>query len=324
MRVPDDVIVKRLEVDADSHGFRLDRFIQRSIPRLSRSRIHRILHEVRIDGVPADKPSRRVYAGSVVEIHRPAPREPEVPRHFEVLHDDAWMLAIDKPSGLPMHTTARFYRNTLTALLRERYPGEPLQLAHRIDKETSGALLVARGPHAKARIQRAFLAGAVDKRYLAIVRGTPPEGEISVPLRLDPRSRTRVRMQVVASGTPGALTACTALRVVERVGELSLIECRLIASGRQHQIRVHLAHLGCALVGDKLYGPPGEDALFMQLCDLEREGREAEARVIAAERLGLGRHALHASLLGLPHPGSGAWIEIHAPLPADLRGLLGR
>ena len=320
----EDVIVKRLEVDADSHGFRLDRFIQRNIPRLSRSRIHRILHEVRIDGVPADKPSRRVYAGSVVEIHRPAPREPEVPRHFEVLSDDAWMLAIDKPSGLPMHTTARFYRNTLTALLRERYPGEPLQLAHRIDKETSGVLLVARGPDAKARIQRAFLGGAVDKRYLAVVRGTPPEGELHAALRLDPRSKTKVRMQVVAAGTPGALGACTSVRVVERVGELSLVECRLIASGRQHQIRVHLAHLGCALVGDKLYGPPGDDALFMQLCDLERDGRQAEARAIATERLGLDRHALHASLLGLPHPETGEWVEIRAPLPPDLRTLLAR
>lgn len=313
------MIVRRLEVEPECHGFRLDRFIQLKIPRLSRNKIRRIIAEqVRIDDVPADKVSRRVHAGSVVTIHRPAPVEPDVPRTFEVLSDDGAVLAIDKPAGLPMHPTARFYRNTLTAVLRERYPGEPLQLAHRIDKETSGVLLVARGTEAASALKQAFQERRVSKTYLAIVRGAPPDqaGTIDAPLALDPKARVRVKMRVAARGLP----ALTRYRVVERLPRHALVELAP-ETGRQHQIRVHLAHLGCPIVGDKLYGH-ADERLFMELCD--RELAEGHATEAAERALGLGRQALHAHAIEFPHPVTRARTRITAPLAPDLEALLAR
>ena len=112
-------------------------------------------------------------------LRRPAPIEPEVPRHFEVLYEDDRVLVIDKPAGLPMHTTAKFWRNTLTALLRERYPEEQMEIAHRIDRETSGVLLVARDRAAASYLTRAFARRDVDKTYLALVKGQPPSAAAS-------------------------------------------------------------------------------------------------------------------------------------------------
>jgi 23S rRNA pseudouridine1911/1915/1917 synthase len=246
-----------------------------------------------------------VHAGEIVRLCRPAPVEPEVPRAFGVLLEDDAVLAIDKPAGLPMHTTAKFWRNTLVALLRQRYPGRHAEICHRIDRETSGVLLIALTPTAASRLKRAFAERTIEKRYLALVKGHPPDaGVIDQPIKLLD-SPTHVMM----GAAPDGLAAVTRFRVLRRFAEHALVEAEP-ETGRQHQIRVHLAGIGCPLVGDKLYG--AGERYFMEACD----------RGISAELLarfdGLPRHALHAARVTFPHPTTGARTTVESPLPADL------
>src|SRR5262245_8634426 len=162
----------RLRVPPECAGWRLDHFLKYRIRRLSRTKIRAIIEtQVRFPDGRRARPAAGVRAGEVIVLDRPAPDEPPVPRDFRVLAEDDTFLAIDKPAGLPIHTTAKFWRNTLTALLRERYPGEGLQVCHRLDRETSGVLLIARGLEASSFLKRAFARRAVEKTYLALVHG---------------------------------------------------------------------------------------------------------------------------------------------------------
>jgi len=302
-----DFIALDIPVPPECAGWRLDHFLKRRIGRLSRARIQRIIKDQIFfpDGRRA-RPSSSVRSGEVIVLRRPAPVEPEVPRHFEILHDDESVLVIDKPAGLPMHTTAKFWRNTLTALLRERYPNEQMEVAHRIDKETSGVLLVARGTEAARFLTQAFARRAVEKTYLALVRGAPPdEGVVDLPIKLLD-TPTHVMMGPAADGLP----ALTRYRVVRRFAVHALCEARP-ETGRQHQIRVHMAAIGHPIVGDKLYG--AGEKLFMRACD---EGVTPELLALFDN---LPRHALHAWRLTFPHPSSRRPITVESPLPADLR-----
>jgi 23S rRNA pseudouridine1911/1915/1917 synthase len=301
-----DVITFQIEVPRECAGWRLDHFLKRRIGRMSRTRIQKIISEQIFfaDGRRA-RAASGVRAGEVIVLRRPAPVEPDVPRHFEVLYEDESVLVIDKPAGLPMHTTAKFFRNTLTALLRERYPGQQMDVAHRIDKETSGVLLIARGRRAASFLTQAFARRAVDKTYLALVKGAPPdEGIIDLPMKLLD-TRTRVMMGPAPDGLP----AVTRFRVLRRFAEHALCEARP-ETGRQHQIRVHLAARGFPIVGDKLYG--AGEALFMRACD---EGTTPE---LLAAFDNLPRHALHAHRLRFPHPRTREDVTVESPLPADL------
>ncbi len=248
-------------------------------------------------------------AGETIWLRRPAPVEPDVPRHFEVLYEDPSVLCIDKPAGLPMHTTAKFWRNTVTALLRERYPGQRMDVAHRIDRETSGVLLIARGRAAASFLTRAFAQRIIEKTYLALVKGHPPdEGRIDRPLRLLD-TKSRIMMGAAGDGDADALPAVTRFRVVRRFPAHALCEASP-ETGRQHQIRVHFQLLGHPIVGDKLYG--AGEALFMRSCE---EGVTPE---LLAHFDGLSRHALHAHRLTFPHPVTREPLTIESPLPPDL------
>jgi 23S rRNA pseudouridine1911/1915/1917 synthase len=308
---PPETIPLRLRVPPECAGWRLDHFLKFRIHRLSRTKIQTIIAtQVKLpDGRPA-RPSTGVRSGEIVHLDRPAPKEPPVPRTFEVLAEDDTFLAIDKPAGLPMHTTAKFWRNTLVAVLRERYPGQPLQICHRIDRETSGVLLIARDPAASSFLKKAFARRAVSKSYLAIVHGVPPdEGVIDLPMKIRD-TPTKLKMGVVADGLP----AVTGYRVIERYARHALVACEP-RTGRQHQIRVHLAALGHPIVGDKLYR--ATEKQFMDYCD----GGMTDELLAAFD--GMHRHALHAHRLTFPHPRSGAAITVEAPLPGDLRAFLG-
>jgi 23S rRNA pseudouridine1911/1915/1917 synthase len=300
-------ICLRIEVPRECEGWRLDHFLKRRIGRLSRTRIQGIITtQVTLAGGRRPRASTAVHAGEVIVLNRPAPAEPPVPRFFHVLMQDDTFLAIDKPAGLPIHTTAKFYRNTLTALLRERYPGQRMEVAHRLDKETSGVLLVARGTEGGSWLKRAFARRAVEKSYLALVKGAPPdEGTVDRPLKLLD-TPTHLMMGVAADGLP----ARTRFRVLRRFAQHAL--CQVSPeTGRQHQIRVHLAAIGHPIVGDKLYG--ASERLFMQACD----------RGITPELLeafdGLPRHALHAHRLAFPHPLTRQTVTVESPVPADLQ-----
>jgi 23S rRNA pseudouridine1911/1915/1917 synthase len=251
-----------------------------------------------------------VRTGEVIVIERPAPVEPPVPRDFTVLVEEESFIAIDKPAGLPIHTTAKFWRNTLTALLRELYPGQAVQVCHRLDRETSGVLLIARGPAASSSLKMAFARRKVAKTYLAVVRGVPAasEGVIDRPMKLL-ETRTRIMMGIAADGLP----AVTRYRVRQSFGSHALLELNP-ETGRQHQIRVHLAAIGHPIVGDKLYGA-GEEA-FVAYCD---GGLTPE---LLARFDGLPRQALHAHRLVFPHPRTGEGVTVESPLPADLSAFL--
>jgi 23S rRNA pseudouridine1911/1915/1917 synthase len=217
-----------------------------------------------------------------------------------------------------VHATARYYFNTLTRLLAERFPGQGLQIAHRLDRETSGCLVVARGRVVAAALKGAFERRRVSKTYVALVHGVPAwdERDIDVPLALAAprelqagRPAFRIRMEP-AAGRPGALPALTRVRVMARHARCALVACKPV-TGRQHQIRAHLAAIGHPIVGDKLYAH-GDEA-FVRYCD--RAGTLSDAEVRA--EFGMTRQALHAAAIRFPHPSSGVEITVESPLPAD-------
>lgn len=304
---PREIMPLALRVPPECDGWRLDHFLKQRIRRLSRTKICTIIEsQVWLSNGRKPRPALAVRAGDTVHIDRPAPIEPEVPREFPILASDAYFMAIDKPAGLPMHTTAKFWKNTLVAILRERYPEEGLQICHRIDRETSGVLLIARTRAAASYLKRAFASRAVKKTYLALVHGipAPSSGVIDAPMRLI-ESRSHLMMGVEDDGLP----ALTRYSVHTAFARHSLVEASP-ESGRQHQIRVHLAYIGHPIVGDKLYGA-GEQA-FMDYCD------SGMTPALLDLFDGLPRHALHAARLIFPHPETKEMVTVESPLPADL------
>jgi 23S rRNA pseudouridine1911/1915/1917 synthase len=315
--VPEGSVVTVLRAPPEMAGMRLDRFVQSQLKRTSRTRAQVIVAK----GAYAPDARRlrsndRVRAEQLVCLWR-APWDEQAPDvTIPVLHEDDALVAIDKPAGIPVHPTARYHKSTVVKLLEAARDGERLFLAHRIDRETSGVLLLTRTKDADRRVKRQFeVRTAVDKVYLALTWGWPEEDHfrVELPLELDLTSRYKVKMRVAAPRT--GLTAATGFEVLGRKTRPSdgrryaLLRCAL-ETGRQHQIRVHLAALGLPIVGDKLYGP--DEELFARGADhvLTDDDRVA---------LELDRHALHASELELDHPVTGARVRVTSDLPADLR-----
>jgi 23S rRNA pseudouridine1911/1915/1917 synthase len=313
---PEGSVVTVMRVPPEAAGMRLDRFVQSQLKRTSRTRAQQIIalgcyspDARRLRGNDRVKPEQCVLLWR-------APWDEQAPDvAIPVLYEDDHLVAVDKPAGIPVHPTARYHKSTVVKLLEAARGGESLRLSHRIDRETSGALLLARTPEADRRVKWQFEErGSVTKRYLAITWGAPKEDHFRVesPLMLDAASRYKVKMRVAPEGS--GLSARTAFEVLgRRFDEVTgrryaLMRCSL-ETGRQHQIRVHLASLGLPLVGDKLYGP--DEGLFARGADgvLTDEDRAA---------LELERHALHAEQLELDHPMEPVRVRIVAPLPADL------
>ncbi|MDH4281174.1 MAG: RluA family pseudouridine synthase [Myxococcales bacterium] len=296
-------------------GQRLDQFIQHRIPRLSRTRAQEIVRACahRTDGTRR-RPSERVRSGETVVLVRPPFEEPNVPLYFDVLYEDESVLAIDKPPGLPVHPSATYHKNTLTYLLRQRFGDDAPQIAHRLDRETSGLLICGRTPGAERHLKNAFENRRVSKRYLAIVRGIIPDDEGRIELPMD---RAKEGLHLLMEVTPDGegYPSATCYRVVERRDDATLVSL-VPESGRQHQLRVHLNALGFPIVGDKLYGPEG----FQPFLDYIEGGMTDELR----QRLGHHRHALHAYELEFTHPTTGAPMKLTAPLAEDLVSLWGR
>jgi 23S rRNA pseudouridine1911/1915/1917 synthase len=279
------------------------------------------LREARPDPRRTARPATAVRAGDRVVIWPERPVEPEESWDVPVLYSDAHVVAVDKPAGLVVHSTRRRLRNTLVAILRRRGVGEGsgeggrggeeegLVLAHRIDRETSGVVLLARDPLTARRLSDAFAAGEVRKTYRAIVRGVPrPRGAIDRPVGRDLASGIFVKRAVVEGGAP----ALTEYEVERAAGEFSLLRLRP-HTGRRHQIRVHLEAIGHPIVGDKLYG--GDPRWYVRA--LERGESEAMRRALLASR-----QLLHAAALDVAHPATGAPLRLEAPLPADMAAFL--
>ncbi len=305
--------------EADA-GIRADRFLAESLATLSRSRVKTLIIEGRVsrDGVPLSEPAEPVRPGARYTLTLPPPvaaTPAPQPIAFAILYEDADLLVLDKPAGLVVHPAPGNEDGTLVnALLAhcgdslpgiggERRPG----IVHRLDKDTSGVMVVAKSEPALAALSAAFAARDIDRAYLALVWGlpNPAAGDITGDIGRDPRERKR--MAVVSRHGKPALTHYRTL--AQRDAALAWLECRL-ATGRTHQIRVHLAHIGHPVVGDPLY--------------LRRIPAAARALPEALRHtlLDFPRQALHATRLGFAHPRTGAALLFTTPPPADMQLLL--
>ncbi len=311
-----------LVVDAGASGHRLDRFLALRIRRLSRTRVQTIIArgQVRCVERPGEqlRAASRVHAGQTVIVSRPAPVEPSSPHTASVLHHDGALLVLDKPAGLAVHPSARYHKHTLTAVLRDVFgPGHGWEMAHRLDRETSGVIAFGRHGGSASILKRAFGRRQVAKQYLAIVHGILAGSvRIDVPIGAAVGSRVRIKMgpRALADGGMTALTEVTPLRhAAFRGSPITLVEARP-HTGRQHQIRVHLDHIGHPVLGDKLYGI--DESAFLAVYDHGRLMDEFEAE------LGLGRQALHAHVLEIDHPAHGQRMRLTAPWPADLAAIV--
>ncbi len=319
--VPDGSIASVFRVPPEVAGQRLDVFLQTQLRRTSRTRTQVILRGSAYDarGRPLRK-NDRVRAEQRIVLWRPAWDEDPVPTDIPILYEDDDLLVVDKPAHLPVHPTARYFRNTVIRMLGATRPGAYLSLVHRIDRETSGVLILAKTAAADRHVKRQIeLRDGVEKSYGAITWGVPADPShptnkgrfrYSRSIELDPDNPIKVKMR--ASETAGALHAVTWFEV-EGVGtrdgrSYARVLCDL-ETGRQHQIRIHLATLRTPIVGDKLYGP--DEGCFTRNADHELTADDVTL-------LELPRHALHARRMAFVHPTTGKPIEVSAPWPKDL------
>jgi 23S rRNA pseudouridine1911/1915/1917 synthase len=328
--VPEGSIVSVFRVPPELAGQRLDVFLQGQLKRTSRTRTQFI---VRNSAFAADgrrlRSNHRVRAEETVMLWRPPWDEDAVPTDIRVLYEDEHLLAVDKPALLPVHPTARYHKNTLVNLLKAARPGQFVSLGHRLDRETSGVLLVSKTPACDRALKKALEArDGIEKTYVAITWGVPDEARgveaggtttaladgtfrFERSLELSPTSRYKVKMRL--GETSDALSASTRFAVeATKRGSSGVVYARVrceLETGRQHQIRVHLVALGAPIVGDKLYGP--DETCFAR-------GADGELTDEDLARLELPRHALHAARLSLAHPITGAPLVVEAPLPSDL------
>jgi 23S rRNA pseudouridine1911/1915/1917 synthase len=303
--------VRRLEVETAAAGERLDAWLARRLPDLSRSRVQALLRDgaIQLDGRPA-RASARVRAGQavVVDVPRPAPAEPQaedIP--LRVLHEDARLIVLDKPPGLVVHPGAGGGSGTLVNALLHHVgdlsgvggvlrPG----IVHRLDRGTSGVMVVAKTDEAHRALSRQFQERHVGKEYLVLAWGTLRAGEtLSRPIGRDPRHR-----QKMSSRARRTRSAVTRVVSAEPLGGVSFAKVT-IGTGRTHQIRVHLSEAGHPIVGDALYGG----------------GRRSMPPRLAA-LAGLKRPFLHASRLTFAHPSDGRSLAFESPLPSDLAQVL--
>lgn len=301
-------------VEPNYAGWRLDKYLCVKIPRLSRSRIQRIIERSLLSDRRL-KPSTLVRPGLTFRLRRRAPEEPNTPTEVREIYRDEALLVIDKPAGLPIHPSARYHHGTLVMLLRRLY-GAHFQAwpAHRLDRETSGLIVCGRTPVSARALMEDFRAGRVEKRYLAICEGRPPDSfSVDAPIA-DGTARVRIAVRIDREVGKQAVTRFEVLHRFEREGEcFALVEARP-QTGRQHQIRVHLREAGFPIVGDKIYGP--DEGYFDRFSK-----RTLEAQ--AWQKLRLPRHALHAWQLRFTHPTTGASVCYSSPLPGDLAGFIG-
>ena len=299
---------------------RADRFLAEAIGSLSRSRVKALIeagHGTR-DGAPIKDPAESVRAGARYRLHVPPP-SPATPQAQDIpltiLFEDADLIVVDKPAGLVVHPAPGNPDGTLVnALLAhagddlpgiggEKRPG----IVHRLDKDTSGVMVVAKTDRAHRTLSEAFAARDLDRAYLALAWGLPAamQGEISAPIGRHPVDRKR--MAVVERGGKAATTRYTVKRGWGTA--VSLVECRLL-TGRTHQIRVHMAHIGHPLVGDPVY--------------LRRTPASARLLPPATREalLAFPRQALHAATLGFQHPVTKQHLSFESTLPPDLAALL--
>ena len=286
---------------------RVDRYLAEQLPELSRSYLQKVIKDggVTLDGEPV-KANCKVTGGNVVELELPAVTEPEIEPEelpLEILYEDADVIFVNKPKGMVVHPSAGHMSGTLVNGLLYHCRGELSGIngvmrpgiVHRIDKDTTGVLVVCKQDRAHNRVAEQLKEHSITRRYRAVVWGNLKEDEGTVDAPIGRHPVDRKRMAVVKRGGKHAVTH---YRVLERFGRFTYVECRL-ETGRTHQIRVHMASIGHPLLGDEIYG-----------------SRKSP--------FSLQGQVLHAMVLGIVHPESGAYLEVEAPLPEYFQELLGK
>lgn len=304
--------VRHLDVGPGEEGQRIDNFLLRVLKGVPRSHVYRLLRrgEVRVNGKRA-RPERRLVPGDTVrlppvrtampEARAQVPAAPREAVRGAIIHEDPRMLALDKPSGLAVHGGSGLAFGVIETL-RALYPGEPLELAHRLDRDTSGVLIVARDRASLRAVHALLREGHVDKRYLALLEGrwTLGRKRITAPLKTNLRQGGERVVKVHEDGKEAAST----FEPVRRFGARATLVNVGLHTGRTHQIRVHAAFAGHPVAGDDKYG-----------------NREFNREM---KTLGLRRMFLHAHSIAFTWPDTGRSCQIVAPLPAELEAVLER
>ena len=297
-----------LTVDPGAAGTRLDRWLSARLPELSRARLQVLIAAGRVRvGGRAVKASHRLRGGERVEVEVPPPAPEELlpePAELAIVHEDAHVLVVDKPAGMVVHPGAGHARGTLAAAVLAHAPtiagvGGPRRpgIVHRLDKDTSGLLVLAKTREAYEALVAQLASRTVTRRYLVVVHGRVARdaGVVDRPIGRHPHDRVRMAVRPAGRGR----RAVTRFRVLERFARFTHLEVSL-ETGRTHQIRVHLASLGHPVAGDAVYG-----------------GRRRPPVPVPLEGL-----ALHAAALAFVHPATGERVEFRAPLPARMERLL--
>lgn len=292
--------IRQARVEAQGHGQRLDKWLVELAPEFSRNHLQGLIERacVRVNGVAMTTPARKLQAGQQVEVELQPTEESRAFRAeslpLDIVYEDEALLVLNKAAGMVVHPAAGNWSGTVLNGLLAHHPSAATLpragIVHRLDKDTSGLMVVGKTLEAVTALSRMIAAREVHREYLALTHGrVPAELVIDAPLRRDPASR--VKMAVIASGKPSRtdVFALGEALIDERV--YSAVHC-VLHSGRTHQIRVHLASRGYPLVSDSLYG--------------------------AAPALGLERQALHAARLSFAHPIDGRPLSFDAPMPQDL------
>ncbi len=295
------------------HGLRLDKALAELLPELSRERLKSLIveGEVTTDGRTLN-PSVKVGAGQLYAVNIPAPAEAEAIAQdipLNIVHEDADLIVVDKPAGLVVHPAAGNLDGTLVNALLHHCRGELSGIGgvarpgivHRIDKDTSGLLVVAKSDRAHEGLAQQFKAHSIDRLYAAIVYGLPQPSAGTVDTWIGRSDADRKKMAVHREGR--GKHAVTHYRTIERLAGAALVECKL-ETGRTHQVRVHMAHLGHPLIGDPVYS------------------RDRKGFKTILETLRFKRQALHAKRLGFIHPLTGQKLSFDSALPTDMQELL--
>lgn len=297
--------LQRLEVSPEDAGVRIDKYLADQLPDITRSYLQKLLKDgsVEMNGKPV-KASAKTVAGAVVELTIPEPEEPEIlPEDIplDILYEDSDVILINKPKDMVVHPAAGHYTGTLVNALMYHCKGDLSGIngvlrpgiVHRIDKDTTGVLIVCKNDKAHNALAEQLKEHSITRKYRAIVCGNLKEDEGTVDAPLGRHPQDRKKMAIVRNGGKRAVTH---YRVLERFGNYTYIECQL-ETGRTHQIRVHMASLGHPLLGDEVYGR-------------------------AKSPFKLEGQTLHAMVLGFIHPTTGEYMEFEAPLPEYFEKLL--
>lgn len=297
--------LQRLTVSPEEAGVRIDKYLAEQLPDITRSYLQKLLKDgsVQMNGKPV-KTSTKTAAGAVIGLTIPEPEEPEIlPEDIplDILYEDSDVILINKPKNMVVHPAAGHYTGTLVNALMYHCKGDLSGIngvlrpgiVHRIDKDTTGVLIVCKNDKAHNALAEQLKEHSITRKYRAIVCGNLKEDEGTVDAPLGRHPQDRKKMAIVRTGGKRAVTH---YRVLERFGNYTYIECQL-ETGRTHQIRVHMASLGHPLLGDEVYGRVKSP--------FKLEGQ-----------------TLHAMVLGFIHPTTGEYMEFEAPLPEYFEKLL--